>query len=215
MKPVTNRMLITAALALFVGAACGHAMRAVPRGGGSALPARADTGRRYTHADVQFMQRMIAHHAQALVMTGTVPTRTGRKDLRTLAERIDASQQAEIEMMQRWLKERDEVVPSPDGPHAHHESDGVHALMPGMLSEAELARLSGKKGARFDRLFLQYMIRHHQGALTMVSTLLGAPGAAQEPEIFRFVSDVDADQNAEITRMRKMLGAAGSKLTPR
>jgi uncharacterized protein (DUF305 family) len=142
-------------------------------------------------------------------MTALVPTHTERRDVRLLAERIDASQKTEIEMMQRWLKDRNEEVPSPGTSHAQHEMS-EHGLMPGMLTEAELAQLEKAKGPAFDRLFLQDMIRHHQGALTMVKNLLGSTGAAQEPEIFRFVSDVEADQSAEIKRMNAML-AAGSR----
>jgi uncharacterized protein (DUF305 family) len=150
------------------------------------------------------MTGMIAHHAQALEMTRLVPERSGRQDVRLLAERITASQQTEIDRMRQWL--RDHGQPVPDARHAHHEAGGGHAQMPGMLTPEELARLSAATGAEFDRLFLELMIRHHEGALTMVAELLSRSGAAQDSDVFQIASDVDADQRAEIARMRRMLG---------
>ena len=175
-----------------------------------AAQARADSGRpRYTAADVRFMQGMIAHHAQALQMTRWAATHGARADVRTLAERIDVSQRDEIATMQRWLRERGEAVPDPI---AHLGHAGMHAdtLMPGMLTADELAQLDRARGAEFDRLFLTYMIRHHEGALTMVEQLFSSPGAGQDVTIFRFASDVSADQTAEIDRMRAMLAASGA-----
>jgi len=169
--------------------------------------ATADGARRHTEADVRFMQRMIAHHAQALAMTSLVPTRSSRDDIRLLAGRIEASQQHEIAVMRRWLESRGEKVPNLDAPHEHHGADGHQALMPGMLTREELARLASATGAEFDRLFLQLMTRHHEGALTMVAEFFATPGAGQEAEIFGLASDVDADQRAEIRRMRALQGA--------
>ena len=105
-------------------------------------------------------------------------------------------------MMQRWLEVRHQPLP---GPHAHHGAGAV--LMPGMLTPEEMARLAEAHGPAFDRLFLEGMIQHHVGALTMVKDLFATPGAAEDPEIFAFASDVDADQRMEIDRMRAMLGA--------
>jgi uncharacterized protein (DUF305 family) len=153
----------------------------------------------YTEADVGFMQGMISHHAQAITMTALVPTRTTRPELRMLAERIDVSQRDEIAMMRRWLEVRGVAAPEPGAGHGHH---GV--LMPGMLTPEEMAGLAGATGAGFDRRFLEGMITHHEGALTMVAELFGA-GAGREPELFRFGSDVDTDQRAEIKRMRALL----------
>jgi uncharacterized protein (DUF305 family) len=170
---------------------------------------RADTGRRrHTAADTRFMHHMIGHHAQALEMTKLVPSRTSRTDLRLLAERIDVSQRDEIALIQQWLRQRGEEAPSVDA--QHHAAMGHQPLMPGMLTAAELTRLAGTTGAEFERLFLEYMIRHHEGALTMVKDLFGTPGAAQETETYRFATDVGADQRAEIDRMRALL----AKLTP-
>jgi uncharacterized protein (DUF305 family) len=171
---------------------------------GVVSPAATDTGpRRHTAADADFMRHMIGHHAQALEMTKLVPSRTSRDDLRMLAERIDVSQRDEIELMRQWLRQRGEALPSPD---AHHHAAMGHAeRMPGMLTSAELDRLAKASGAEFDRLFLEYMIRHHDGAVAMVRQLFGTPGAAQETETYRFATDVEADQRAEIARMRALL----------
>jgi uncharacterized protein (DUF305 family) len=155
------------------------------------------TGVRYTEADVRFMQGMIGHHAQALDMAALLPSRTNREDMKLLAQRIEVSQSDEIKMMQDWLKARGQDLP---GEHARH------TLMPGMLTAEEMARLAAAKGPAFDRLFLELMIKHHDGALTMVKELFATEGAGQESEIFAFASDVDADQRMEIERMSAMLG---------
>ena len=154
---------------------------------------------RFTTADVEFMQGMISHHAQAIEMTELLKTRTTRPEMRTLAERIDLSQADEIRMMQQWLVSRGQFAPEQ---FAHHHEGMV---MPGMLTPGQMQQLSAATGAEFDRLFLEGMIAHHQGALTMVEALMKQPGAAQESELFEFVSDVEADQSAEIARMRAML----------
>lgn len=169
----------------------------------------------HSPADVRFMQGMLHHHAQAVVMAALVPTRTERADLRALAQRIDVSQVDEMELMRLWLRDRGEPVPDVTprgardtaGAHAAHEAPGAAGLMPGMLSAAELERLANAHGPTFDRLFLEAMIKHHEGALVMVRELFAKPGAGQETAIFSFASDVDADQRAEIARMRKLLAA--------
>ncbi|HYR87788.1 MAG TPA: DUF305 domain-containing protein [Terriglobia bacterium] len=154
----------------------------------------------YTKADVQFMQGMIGHHAQALDMTTLLSTRTSREDMRKLALRIELSQADEIKMMQRWLQVRGQEVPDE---HAHHIAGA--ALMPGMLAPEEMDRLAAANGTTFDQLFLEFMIKHHAGALIMVDELFSNAGAGQDSEIFAFASDVDADQRAEIDRMSIML----------
>jgi len=167
-----------------------------------AANAESDTIRRgYTPADVQFMQEMIGHHAQALTMSAFVPDRTERDALKLLAERITVTQRDEIARMERWLRTRGEEVPATDA-HAHHAG---HEAMPGMLTPEEMARLEQAKGAEFDRLFVEGMIKHHEGALVMVEELFASPGGGQEPELFIFANDVDADQRAEIRRMRALL----------
>jgi uncharacterized protein (DUF305 family) len=156
----------------------------------------------HTQADVEFMQGMIPHHAQALDMAALVEERTESQDIRLLAKRIEISQRDEIALMERWLEERGEDVP---GEHAHHMMEDH--LMPGMLSEADMAELAGAQGSEFDRLFLEHMIRHHEGAIVMVNTLFVSPGAGQETDMFTFASHIDADQQIEIRRMQAMLDA--------
>ena len=153
-----------------------------------------------TAADVQFMQGMIGHHQQAIEMTELLATRTANDTMRKLGRRIDISQADEIRMMQQWLTGHHQAVPDVHAMHAHGAT-----LMPGMLTPDEMERLGSAKGLTFDRLFLEGMIKHHGGALTMVADLFSHPGAGQDPDIFMFVSDVDADQRAEIARMSAML----------
>lgn len=136
---------------------------------------------RFTAADVEFMQGMIGHHAQAVEMVDLLRTRAAHAEMQALGKRIELSQIDEIKMMQDWLTARGQSAPEQ---HAHH---GEHAMMPGMLTPAQMTRLAGAKGTEFDRLFLEGMIAHHQGALTMVEDLMGKPGAAQESEVFGFV----------------------------
>jgi uncharacterized protein (DUF305 family) len=146
------------------------------------------------------MQGMIHHHAQALDMTALVPDHSNRDNMKKLALRIQLSQEDEIGMMQKWLKARGKDAPDV---HAHHMHGAT--LMPGMLTGAEMDRLSKAKGSEFDRLFLEGMIQHHGGALTMVHDLMATPGAAQASDIFAFTADILADQQAEINRMGSML----------
>jgi uncharacterized protein (DUF305 family) len=155
---------------------------------------------RHTAADVRFMQGMIGHHAQALEMVALLRTRTNREDMRLLARRIELSQEDEIGLMRRWLEMRGEQVPDA---HAHHAAGAT--LMPGMLTSDEMGRLEAATGKEFDRLFLESMVKHHEGALVMVSELFSNPGAAQESDIFSFATDIDADQRIEIARMGAML----------
>jgi uncharacterized protein (DUF305 family) len=154
----------------------------------------------YTGADIKFMQGMIGHHAQAVEMVALVPSRTSSDDVRKLAQRIDVSQQDEMKMMREWLLARGQQIPDP---RAHHMMGTT--LMPGMLTTEEMAALGVAKGAEFDRLFLQGMIKHHGGAITMVHALFATDGAGQTPEIFSYASDVDADQRMEIDRMDSLL----------
>jgi uncharacterized protein (DUF305 family) len=181
------------------------------------LPA-VPAGAAYTTADVAFMQGMIGHHAQALTMSALVAERSTTPAMALLAERITVSQQDEIAIMQRWLAERQQTVPSVAGGHDAHALHAMHGAsggtsdasahtMPGMLSPAQMDSLTAARGRDFDRLFLRYMIQHHEGALTMVVDLLKTPGAARDPMVFQFASDVDTDQRAEIGRMQTMLAS--------
>jgi uncharacterized protein (DUF305 family) len=170
--------------------------------------------RRHVEADVRFMQRMIDHHAQALELTRLVPTHTTRADIRLIAERVQVSQRDEMALMRRWLERHGAKAPGPDSLHAHHGGGG-EPPMPGMLTAEEMSRLAGVTGTEFDRLFLRLMIRHHEGALAMVSELFSTPGAGQDPELFSFASDVDADQRAEIRRLRALLQSSSDGVLER
>lgn len=153
----------------------------------------------YVEEDVLFVRDMLHHHSQAIQMTGYVDERTTDADIRLLAERMEVSQTDEITQLETWLQKRGEPVRDPDGGHAHDAES-----MPGLLSDEELAQLEAAEGDAFDRLFLEYMIRHHQGAVQMVDELY-ASGAGQESEIDAFARHVEADQNIEIARMQEML----------
>jgi uncharacterized protein (DUF305 family) len=206
-----SRPFILCILALAAAAACrgsrGNTGPQIVQPGAPGQPTRVITAEtavdlapvKYTPADVQFMQGMIGHHAQAVEMTDMLATRTESDEMRKLAERIAVSQDDEIKMMQEWLKRRGETLPDP---HAHHHGG---RLMPGMLTAEDMTKLSEARGAAFDRLFLEFMIKHHEGALVMVQELFATPAAGQEPEMFAFANDVDADQRAEIDRMHIIL----------
>jgi uncharacterized protein (DUF305 family) len=161
--------------------------------------------------DVEFMQKMIMHHAQAVEMTALIETHTDNKNLRLLGARISKSQSDEIKFMKRWLEARGEPVspPMPEMPGmdmpGHDMSSHHHALMPGMLTPKQMDALKKAKGAEFDRLFLRGMIQHHNGALIMVKDLFDTAGAGQDAELFNFASDVDGGQRAEIRIMQAML----------
>jgi len=166
----------------------------------SAADASDLAGIRFTEGDVRFMQGMISHHAQALEMTELLAARTESDAMRQTARRIELSQEDEIEMMQDWLRERGQEVTAID---AHHAPGAMR--MPGMLTDEEMESLAAADGVAFDRLFLEGMIKHHRGALTMVENLLDQRGAAQDSQLFAFTSDITADQTAEINRMDAML----------
>jgi uncharacterized protein (DUF305 family) len=163
-----------------------------------------------TAADVKFMQGMIHHHAQAIDMTELLKTRTGSDDMKKLGLRIQVSQTDEIRMMQRWLQAHGQDAPDP---HAMHMPGMImpgmdHGpMMAGMLTPEEMEHLASLKGTDFDRFFLEGMIKHHGGAITMVRELFASPGAAQDSNIYAFASDVVADQQMEIDRMSGMLAA--------
>ena len=219
MKRSFPRTVATGLLALAAFAACSSAARAParpgvqPATGGQAVltpaaQARADSGRPpYTAADVQFMSGMIRHHAQAVLMAGWAPTHGASEAVRVLCERIVVAQRDEIAFMQRWLRERHEAVPEADASHDMMPGMDHSKLMPGMLTAEQLTQLDRARGAEFDRLFLAFMIQHHQGAITMVEQLFSAQGAAQDDAVFKFASDVNADQSTEIDRMSTMLTA--------
>jgi uncharacterized protein (DUF305 family) len=168
--------------------------------------------------DVEFMQGMIMHHAQAVEMTAMIELRTKNKSVRLIGAKISQSQSDEINMMKRWLERRGEKIEMPmkgmsnmemSGPdHSKHEN---HSMMPGMLSDDQLEALRTSTGAKFDELFLKGMIQHHEGALVMVKDLFDTAGAGQDAEIFNFASDVDTGQRGEIKIMQEMLSKKKEK----
>lgn len=175
-------------------------------------PARPEMVRQpYSPADVRFMSGMIPHHAQAIIMTGWAKTNDASPALQLMCERMLISQRDEIAFMRTWLRDRGQPVPRPDATHLTMEHDGMKhdMLMPGMLNEAEMAALRKARGHEFDRLFLVGMIKHHEGAITMVEELFASHGAAQDDEVYVFAADVFADQTAEIDRMHEMLATLG------
>lgn len=164
------------------------------------------TAAAYTRADVDFMTGMIPHHAQAVIMGGWCGSHGARSDVQALCRKIVISQRDEIRLMRDWLAERGEPVPDSTSTHVMRMGDTEQAtLMPGMLTAEEMAALDAARGSDFDSLFLTGMIRHHQGAVDMVDELYRHEGAGQEEFVFRFASDVAADQSAEIHRMSVML----------
>jgi uncharacterized protein (DUF305 family) len=163
--------------------------------GGAAITIPA--GALYTEADVRFMQGMIAHHAQAIHMSRMADARGADPRLVRFARKIDLSQAGEIAQMQGWLRANGQVAPD--------TSSWRTVTMHGMLTARELARLEGAHGPAFDRLFLEYMIRHHEGALGMVADLLATPRAAQDVDVSVLANDVETTQTAEIGLMRQML----------
>jgi uncharacterized protein (DUF305 family) len=177
----------------------GKPTRILPSSTRAALPPRSPK-------DVEFMQGMIMHHAQAVEMTALIESHTGNKDLRLLGSRISKSQSDEIGFMKRWLTTRGEVI-SPSMPEMPGMDMASHPmLMPGMLTAKQMEALRNANGDDFERLFLTGMIQHHNGALIMVRDLFDTAGAGQDAELFNFATDVDSGQRAEIRIMQSMLG---------
>lgn len=157
-------------------------------------------------ADVQFMQDMIMHHAQAVEMTALIDSHTQNKELRSLGARISRSQSDEMKFMKQWLAARGEPTSRPMS-HMHGMDMSKHEmLMPGMLTAKQMDALKDAKADEFDHLFLTGMIQHHNGALVMVKNLFESAGAGQDAELFNFATDVDSGQRAEIKIMQSMLG---------
>ncbi|SHF66435.1 Uncharacterized conserved protein, DUF305 family [Fodinibius roseus] len=174
--------------------------------------ARVDSSRmNFTEADVSFMTGMIAHHAQALVMSRLAPENNASAEIQRLAARIINAQKDEISSMQRWLRDRDQPVPEIEieGLNLMIEIEGEpytsYKKMHGVLSQEQIEELANARGPEFNRLFLEYMIEHHSGAVHMVEHLFATDGAAQDEEAFRLASDIQVDQRTEIDRMNLML----------
>jgi uncharacterized protein (DUF305 family) len=214
--PVCAQQAVPATPVVVQPGAPGQPTRTLPPSTKGTLPPRSP-------ADVQFMQGMIMHHAQAVEMTALIESHTANKDLRSLGSRISSSQSDEIRFMKRWLEARGEktstITPHMPGMdmsghdmpgdmpgHSMGTSGAMPGLMPGMLTAKQMEALKNAKGAEFDRLFLTGMIQHHNGALIMVKDLFDTAGAGQDAELFNFVTDVDSGQRAEIRIMQTMLG---------
>ena len=181
----------------------GRPSRRLPASTTAKLPPRSQT-------DVEFMQGMIMHHAQAVEMTALISSHTENKDLRLLGARISSSQSDEIKFMKRWLAARGQPVSMAMAGLENtnmpgHMANHPMALMPGMLTPEQMEALRKAKDAEFDHLFLTGMIQHHNGALTMVKNLFDTAGAGQDAELFNFATDVDSGQRAEIRIMQAML----------
>jgi len=159
-----------------------------------------------SQADIDFMQGMIMHHAQAVEMTALIASHTENKDVRALGARISLSQSEEMKFMKRWLLARGEStsMAMPGMPEMDTSGNAMHA-MPGMLTPEQMTALRAARGAEFDRLFLTGMIQHHGGALTMVKDLFDTAGAGQDADLFDFATDADNTQRAEIRIMQDML----------
>jgi uncharacterized protein (DUF305 family) len=180
-----------------------------PQSGQTSDPvARPDLVRQpYSEADIEFMAGMIPHHAQAVLIAGWAESHGARPDLRVLCERQVIAQRDEIATMRTWLRDRGETVPDANATHHRMRMNGVEhdMLMPGMLSPEQLAELDKARGPDWDRLFLNSMIRHHQGAIKMVEDLFASYGALQDDDVYKLASDIYADQTIEIERMQKLL----------
>ena len=226
MRHVKSRLIVAIVTAAFGSAACAATpqatMRTAPQPAApspmsaeeiqraATARARADSARNpYVAADIHFMSGMIGHHAQAIAMSRMAESHGASPSLRTLAGRIINAQQDEINIMQKWL--RDRQLPVPDATTMGMKmkmGDMEHVmLMPGMLTDEQMKQLDAARGPEFDRLFLTGMIQHHRGAVQMVDELFGSYGAAQDEIVFKFANDVHVDQTTEIARMQKMLAS--------
>ncbi len=217
MRALHSRWRIATLLAVVASQACGGAMTGVATPPSPAASptaelealyrARLDSARlNFSEADVRFMTGMISHHAQALQMAGFAPTHGVGPSVRILTARTVNAQEDEIITMQQWLRDRGQSVPEV-------YTDGVDSAvrvpggmpMPGMLTPQQMRELDDARGPDFDRLFLTYMIQHHRGAVTMVHDLFDTDDAALDESVFKIASDIQADQTAEIARMKRML----------
>jgi uncharacterized protein (DUF305 family) len=193
-------------LAAVTGTACSSATagRGSTIGTAPSMPAPEVNG-----GDAEFMAGMIPHHAQAILISKWAPTHGASAELQRMCERIVLSQSQEIGIIQGWLRERGKPVPAADATHHRMTMNGMthDMLMPGMLSPEELAKLDAARGNDFDKLFLEYMIKHHNGAVSMVDELIKKNGGGVDELVFKMAGDIYADQTTEVDRMQKMLAA--------
>ena len=210
--PSRAAVSMVAALALYASA--GRAQSASAQGQptpsdlAAMAKAKADSvNRPYTKPDIDFMRGMIAHHAQALLMAGWARSHGAGLSVQTLCDRITNAQKDEINIMQTWLRDRGQPVPDAKPVPMKMTMGGMEheMLMPGMLTDDQLKQLDAAHGPEFDKLFLRFMIQHHQGAVSMVEDLIKHDGAAQDELVFKLTNDIHVDQTTEIARMRRML----------
>jgi uncharacterized protein (DUF305 family) len=197
-----------AAAAALLTLGCATAQRPAPGGAVTGTPSQTPPARySIMRADVDFVTDMISHHAQAVVMASWAPERAASRAVKVLCARIINAQTDEIVIFQQWLKDQGQPVPEAKPMPTKMMMGGVEheMMMPGMLTDAQMQELERSSGVEFDRNFLTFMIQHHQGAVTMVDQLFGSPGAAQDEMVFKFASDIYADQTTEIERMQLML----------
>jgi uncharacterized protein (DUF305 family) len=208
MHLTTIRTHALGALAALSLAGCAAASAATSTGT-NPTPSNGAPAVRNNPADVQFMQGMVPHHSQAVLIDGWAPTHGAGTDVQRLCERIVVGQRDEIKLMRDWLRTKGEEVPAADAMRMKMTMNGMthEMLMPGMLTDDQLKALDAARGKEFDRLFLQAMIQHHKGAISMVDDLEAAPGSRQDETVFRFSQDVYADQTTEIRVMEQMLAA--------
>jgi uncharacterized protein (DUF305 family) len=206
-------------LALIAATACQSTQHAPPEirmapgagvvgaGSAGAIAAADRAAAAFAPADVAFMQGMIPHHAQAVIMARWARTHGARADVRVLCERIAIAQSDEIHLMRGWLAERKQEVPdSMSTKHLMKMNGMMHEmLMPGMLTDEQMKALDAARGSQFDRLFLVGMMGHHQGAIAMVRELFSHGDAGHDDTVFKFATDVEADQTAELHKMQLML----------
>ena len=202
MKRSSFQALLVAALAVLASSACGGTARSA-----ADLQALALLNRQpYSPADARFMTAMIPHHAQAVLFAGWAESHEASQAVQVFCARMVVAQSDEIVTMRSWLSERGENVPVAEFVRGSMAGGADPAsMMPGMLTEPQLAELDSARGAEFDRLFLTYMIPHHQGALSMVDELFGSYGGAQNDFVYKLASDIYADQEIEIERMQILL----------
>ena len=192
-------------LTIAISTGCGSTGAGGPTGGAQPIP----QSRPVYDADVNFFSGMIPHHAQAVKIARWAATHGANDAIKRMSERIIVAQTDEIGLMQGWLRDRGKPVPAADATHMTHMQGGVEhkMLMPGMLTDEELATLDKARGVEFDRLFLTYMIKHHNGAVSMVDELFKQYGGGQDETVFKMASDIYADQTTEVGRMQVMLDA--------
>jgi len=204
----------SAVLAAFVAVCAGTRLVAQapstdPSEAAAIAEAQADSARYpYTDADIKFMSGMITHHAQAIVMARWAPSHGASPSVQTLCARIINAQRDEIHLMQTWLRDRRQPVPQPDSSGTvmmNMNGMQMAMVMPGMLTPEQMKQLDAARGQDFDRLFLQFMIQHHKGAVSMVNDLFASNGAAQDLTVFKLATGINVDQTTEITRMQRML----------